>query len=132
MDTKTEERGIKCTEDPNKNPQILETSEIWNDAGFTPPDVCVYLVELLHCIYYGDVSPDCTLVKKMVELYTMKCRPAPLLFNIHDLGKMRDFARQNYIPTENLRDDIVAISITAMIIADYFRKENSGLCTGKD
>lgn len=131
METDTKKIEVQCTKDRKPDPEILKTWEMWNEAGFTPPDLCMYLVEQLHCMYSGESSPGCTPAEQINEEHFNKFCSGLSPFDIHDTKKMRDYARANNIPEEKMDDGLVAVSITAAIISDYFRDENCGLYAGK-
>lgn len=127
METDTKEIKVQCTKDRKPDPDILKTWEIWNEAGFTPPEMYMDLVELLHCMNSGDSAggrtPEEQIGDEHFNKYCSGLSSFGISFDIHDIKKMRDYARSNNIPEEKLNDVLVAVSITATIISDYFVEE---------
>ena len=106
-----------CSSHLCKYEKNLETGGIWEDAGFTPPQFYMQLVEFLHFTLLNEGRIPEYYLKEIIGIINSPCNNG--LFVINDKKRMYNFAKSLGIDVLKTDDDHIAAGITWSIISDY-------------
>jgi hypothetical protein len=126
-------KQVRYGNDPGLIHGNLKTAGIWDEAGFIPPDVCIYMIEFLHRMYFGGTPVEWSVMRDIFEDLVMKHDSWRSSVYISDPEKMQNYAQLNNIPVKNRDQNLVALDITKDIIEEYFQERHfdAGLIAGQ-
>ena len=110
------ERSINKSNCPN-----LETSAVWEEAGFIPPAFCRTLIEFLHRLYNDDIENiyDIDILRDQICVTGEKTISGCSEYIFTDRERMYHFADEMNIPAGEMNDAEIADEIICRLIDEY-------------
>lgn len=118
-----------CSSNLCKYKKNLETRGIWEEAGFTPPQYYMQLIEFLHFTLLNEGCIPEYYLKEIIGIINSPCNNG--LFVINDKKRMYSFAKSLGIDVLKTDDNNIAAGITWSLISDYVLPDGISSGTGK-
>jgi len=117
-------RGLRYPISIKENLTDYETTEIWNETGFTPSIYYICLIETLHREFSSGYKINDEFIHHTIGKLKNYAVSGCIFFNLTSREKMKTYAELCGIDTDNYDDCTIMTMITSCIISDYLTEKS--------